>query len=228
MDYSNSGAVKLMEPIAKRVGPTHVPFNQMQLISSVETMTGGDLAEGHRGICYGLSVAWLEAMHQNSNSSAFVDEVSDVNKSGLFYRSYMAYRHQDTYKHLNSGTMTGKNFSAKDKFFDIGAIEQNNILKATGNSRSFGGSHGELKNLTQFLCSNGSKRYFMLHIPGHAMAGVGSKRGHCSFFDPNFGIVYSMFADRVARCFFDFVSNAKVKAVYSPAPANWLTATEFM
>lgn len=227
MDYSNCTGVKLMKPIAEKQGCGYVPFGQSKLIQEVETTVCTALGEGHNGICYGLAVAWLEALHKSSDSSAFVKDVSDLENSATFYRSYCAYRHQETYKFLNSGVMSGENYGAKDKFFGVGAIQQNGILKDTNKSKTFAATSGGMDELAAWLCASLSKRYFMLSVKGHAMAAIGSKAGQCSFFDPNAGIIYSMSKSKIAKSMFSFFSLQKIRDLYRFQGEYWLTARKF-
>jgi len=227
MDYSNCTGVKLMKPIAEKQGCSYVPFGQMKLIHEVETKVKTTLGEGHTGVCYGLAVAWLEALHNSSDSSTFVKDVSDLENSATFYRSYCAYRHQETYKSLNSGVLSGENYGAKDKFFGVGAIQQNGILKDTNKSKEFAATSGGMDELAAWLCASLSERYFMLHIKGHTMAAIGSKAGQCSFFDPNAGIIYSMNKSKIAKSMLSFFSSQQIKNVYRFQGSDWLTAIKF-
>lgn len=229
MDYSNSVCVNRIKPIAKAASCTYVPFNQMALIGQVEQFTGGGIfSEGHKGICHGLAVAWLEAQHQGLSSKKFVDDVSNFKASGTFYRSYMAYRHQMTY--LSMGVKGGESRTGSKQsyvdgraFFGDGAIVQNGILRPQAvPNKTWAMNKAKMLDLTTELCSSTSKKYFLLSVPGHAMAAVGSKLGHCNFFDPNAGMVYSMRKDRVATAMFNWFSHPTMSKEYKCSTTEWL------
>lgn len=230
MDYSNSTGAKIMAPIAQKHGCTFQPFSQMVLLKAAEGKTGGPLVDGANGICHGLAVAWLESMKRGDGE--FIGEVSDLQNSALFYRAYMAYRHQETYGMIStSGSFqqgAQRDYAKRGEFFGKKAIEQTKALKDTGKEKEFGANSGGMRSFVEWLMAATGKRYFLLHVPKHAMAAVGSKFGTCHFFDPNCGIVSSSSSKALAGCLTEFFSNDKIKTVYQNNGApDWMTVEKF-
>jgi len=232
MDYSSSTGVKIMTPIARDTGCKYQPFAQTVLLNGVQAKLGAPLVEGARGVCHGLAVAWLETMEKSGGD--FVGQVAEFERSPMFYRAYMAYRHQETFGSIStSGTwrgtdMASRDWSAKDRFFGGAAITQNSGLVDVGKSKSFGLSQRGMEAFCAWLSAAFGKRYFMVSVPNHAMAAVGSRTGVYSFFDPNCGIVSSSSARDLATCLYRYFSNATIKTAYKDGgAADWLTATKY-
>lgn len=240
MDYSNSTGVKIMTPIASEAGCHYQPFSQMVLLDGVQKkevqLDGkpervGPLEHGAGGLCYGLAVAWLETAQRKGGD--FIAQVADLKSSATFYRAYMAYRHQDLYGRISTsgtwqdGAVHRSDWSAADKFFGAAAMTQNSRLVDAGKARSFGLSRSDMEALCVWLGASIDKRYFMLSVPRHAMAAIGSRSGRYSVFDPNCGIVSSLSPRTLAGCLHRYFSDTTIKTLYLGGDANWLTATKF-
>lgn len=230
MAYSNSTGAKIMAPIAQKHGCNFQPFSQMVLLKAAEGKVGGPLVEGANGICHGLAIAWLESMKRGDGD--FIGEVSDLENSPLFYRAYMAYRHQATYGMMStSGSFqpgVKPDYDKRAGFFGSKAVEQTKLLKDTGKEKEFGGNSGGMRSFVEWLMAATGKRYFLLHVPRHAMAAVGSKFGTCHFFDPNCGVVSSSSSKALAACLTEFFSDDKIKTVYrNTGGSDWLRVEKY-
>lgn len=234
MDYSKNTGVKIMTPIARAAGCAYQPFAQMKLLASVQTQTERhfSLEHGANGVCYGLSVAWIEAtMRNNAN---FLDQVADIKDSSMFYRAYMAHRHQQGYRGLSTSGIWSPHATHKvdDKshheFFGDAALVQGTGLRHTEKSRSFALTHAGMAALCTWICAASEKRYFMVSVPKHAMAAIGSRTGKISFFDPNCGIVSSWSARALAKCLFGYFNHPTIKTEYKDVgDSDWLSAEKF-
>lgn len=232
MDYTKSSIVTIMTKLAADTGCQYQPFSQAILLNGVTDKIGGPLIEGSGGICHGLAVAWLETMQKKGGD--FVAQVGDLEGSPMFYRSYMSYRHQETFGLIStSGTwrdddLQQRDYRAKDRFFGAPAITQNSGLIEAGKSRSFGLSQAGMEALCAWLCAAFDQRYFMISVPNHAMAATGSRLGICSFFDPNCGIVSANSTRALATCLYRYFSTGKIKVAYKDhGDTEWLTATKY-
>lgn len=240
MDYSNSTGVRIMTPIASQAGCHYQPFSQKVLLEGVQEkvvqlggapVKVGRLQDGADGVCYGLAVAWLETMQRKGGD--FIAQVADLESSSLFYRAYVAFRHQDIYAAIStSGTWQDGDVhrgdrSGADQFFGIAAMTQNSRLVDAGKARSFGLSRGGMDAFCAWLGASFDKRYFMLSVPRHAMAAIGSRSGRYSVFDPNCGIVSALSPRTLAGCLHRYFSDPTIKSLYRGADEDWLTATKF-
>jgi len=240
MDYSNATGVRVMTPIAAELGCHYQPFAQMVLLGGVQAKVVwrdgkdapvGQLQHGAGGICYGLAVAWLETAQRKGGD--FITQVADLESSPMFYRAYVAHRHQQTYGRISTSGIWyddgahGNDWSAADPFFGTAAMTQNSRLVDAGKERSFGLSQGGMEAFCAWLGASVNKRYFMLSIPGHAMAAIGSRSGRYSVFDPNCGIVSSLSPRTLATCLHRYFSHARIKPRYHGTSADWLTAKKF-
>lgn len=232
MDYSTSSVVKIMTAIAADTGCQYQPFSQAILLNGVTDKVGGPLIEGSNGACHGLAVAWLETMQKMDGD--FVARIGDLEGSPLFYRAYMAHRHQETYGLIStsgawrSDDLHKRDWHARDRFFGTAAVTQNSGLVDAGKSRSFGLSQAGMEAFCAWLCAAFDRRYFMLSVPNHAMAASGSRLGACSFFDPNCGIVSASSTRLLATCLYRYFSTQKIKIAYKDRGAtDWLTATKY-
>ena len=64
--------IDAMAAAAKKSGCSHVKFDQMKTIEDIKEYTD-DNDQGKHGICYGLSVCWLEAQKKGKAGSFFTD-----------------------------------------------------------------------------------------------------------------------------------------------------------
>ncbi|RNF29280.1 hypothetical protein NM04_18735 [Massilia aurea] len=229
MDYSNSTGVRIMTPIARDARCDYQPFAQMALLDRVQAGRGA-LADGAGGVCYGLAVAWLETMAKKDGD--FLDQVADLEHSSTFYRAYTAHRHQEVFGAISTsgkwfdGDPYAHDTAHRDQFFGRAALTQGYLVDA-GKSRSFGLSLAGMKAFCAWISAAFDKRFFMVSVPGHAMAAIGSRAGKNSFFDPNCGVVSSSSSSALAACLYDYFSNATIKTRYRGDAMDWLTAEKY-
>ncbi|NEX64814.1 YopT-type cysteine protease domain-containing protein [Noviherbaspirillum galbum] len=163
--------------------------------------------EGGGGICYGLSVVWLESKMKGT-SSAFLHDANQVMSSPVFARSNLIWKNQRNKKMWQE--LTGlrpamdKNGAEKQRTFEL----------------------EEMAAFTAWLSSSAGSRYFLVHVPGHTMGACGSKMGKVEFFDPNGGIASSMHASRLAACLTKYFQADEVKSYKTPVRNKLILTVE--
>ena len=80
--------VELMAQAAAANGCRHAPYSQMAVIG-----TTGLTGQGSHGICFGLSVAWLESK-KNGREGGFLADATNWSTSAAFSRSSLIYINQ--------------------------------------------------------------------------------------------------------------------------------------
>ena len=203
--------VELMTEAARASNCDHKAFSQMLPVRA----SGLAADNGGGGICYGLSVVWLEEKFKKAMTShnlgkkasaPFLADAAD-HGSKVFARSHLFFTNQlSTDWHAQTGLTPAKDESGTPK------------------SRSFG-VPDELGKFADWLCAAAGERYFLVHVRGHTMAAVGSRVGRLQFFDPNGGIVSTRFKSRLVTCLTTYFANQKIKEAYREVGTNRLRLT---
>ncbi len=171
-------------------------FDQMKVIT---TTTMGDQDAGSKGICYGLSVAWLEHRRDGKESKSFLDDAKNWAISSAFARSHLIWINQnntDAWQKLTQfKPATDKEGDQKEETFHLGI--ENDMRKLAG-----------------WVAGALGTRYFLVQVPGHTMAACGAKTGVIEFFDPNGGVVGSKSSSSLGDCLFQYFMNQRVKETY--------------
>jgi hypothetical protein len=181
---------------------TYTPFSQVQLLDLIGAAMSPIAADaGGSGICFGLAVAWLEQKIKGEQAN-FVAHTNAFQTSPIASRSHLFWRNQndDMWKKL-AGLSAAKDEEGSEK------------------TRLFDMSEGAAE-FTNWLAAARGTRYFMVGVPGHAMAAYGSRTGTVAFFDPNAGIVSSMSSSRLAACLSAYFAVEKIKNAYKRSPQN--------
>jgi hypothetical protein len=200
-----------MAAAAQSTGCTHVKFEQITLIESIAAYTD-DNDQGKHGICYGLSVCWLERMKERKDASFFTDLANlDFNNKAspgvaLLNRARQVYIMQkDVFKEVAVKSQPLK----WQKLVGLEAAEED------GESKTGYYYMDDMEKLTTWFGKSMGTRYFMVHVPKHSMAASGSKLGAVEFFDPNAGVLQATRSSTLAKGLTAYFSTPAIKKAYS-------------
>ncbi len=166
-----------------------IPFGQGSVIANTPTRITPQ--GGGRGICFGLSVAWLEA-HLKNTSVNFTADAQNYLGSNVFSRAHLFWENQNSPMWLR---LTGLKFIDNEEFDDM-------------------------QEFTDFVNGSLRTRYCLVKVRKHAMAACGSLLGGITFFDPNAGIVHTSTSRNMARCLSEYFSDLQIKTMYQRVPQN--------
>ena len=193
---------QIMKAAADQAGCAHIAFDQMATLRSTGV---GATDEGGKGICFGLSVTWLEAQ-KDGKAASFAANANNARGNNTFARSHLMWKNQmsDMWKSL-AGLTPAK---------DSDGFEKRATFRST--------DEDDLKKFTAWLGKAMGKRYFMVGVPGHAMAAFGSSCGTLKFYDPNCGVMSSRSAATLAKGLNAFFSDDTIKRSYKSKFGNFV------
>ncbi len=151
---------------------------------------------GENGICYGLAVAWLDAVVAGEQDG-FLDNVQGP-ESSLINRAHLLYQLQAETAETDGWLRLTRLVPAKD------GNDEHKTKKV---------AFDQLHALANWLKSAARTRYFLLNVQNHAMAAVGSATNSW-FFDPNGGVVQTRFASKLGAFFAHYFGNEKIRNAY--------------
>lgn len=202
----NRPVVDIMRAYATANGCTAEAFSQVAVIGTT-TMKGNDW--GINGICYGLAVAWLEAI-KNGKEGGFLDDTRTWTTSNAFARSHLIWRNQRS-------TGTWQKLVGLTPAVDSDGAEKSKTFPLT--------DQGMLE-FAHWLSGSGGTRYFLVHVAGHSMAAAGSALGKLKFFDPNGGVVSATWSSSMAAFLKAYFNNEKIYGAYFPCKGQYRIEVE--
>lgn len=201
--------IEIMKAAAQASGCDYSPYNQMAPIAAGALPAN----DGGGGICFGLAVTWLEMKlkealtDRESRSRKEWVQRANSHQTSVFAESHLYWREQngDLWKERTGLRPATKADGSGQVTFDM----------ADGGCLPF----------CKHIGSTLKQGYYLVEIPGHAMAACGNKLGRVQFFDPNAGIVGTFFASKLEKCLSAYFADAFIKTNYKTSPQNHVILT---
>ena len=187
---------------ARTANCNYRPFNQMELLQSI----GYNIDYSPPGgLCYGLSTRWLYRKSKNTGTT-FLDDVRVWDRRPDFQAS--AALQQVQLQHLDDKEML---YSAIN--LQLARDSSGNEKEETFNLPQHDGQAAAIK-FAEWIAKSATRRYFLVSVPRHRMAAVGSRFGKLEFFDPNGGIVTTRSTSHMAQFLHAYFNREDVKRAY--------------
>lgn len=192
-----------MEKAAQVAGCGYRRFSQCEILQAMHTQRGEmDLD----GLCYGMSVLWLESQHRGT-SAQFPNTAQQWQTGSKLQRANDISHHQVQPAQVESAiglhpalTPDG---DQKQNFFRIGRWENESDAHA----------------FAEWMAAAAHRRYFMVSVPHHEMSAAGSRFGTLEFFDSNGGVVSTRWVHVMGTFLQMYFNSPEVREAYRGAEA---------